>query len=67
VSGTCIGIGVTFWLTRLVQGAGSIFDSPGASAFVVPIALVLGVGAIATAAPLRRVLRISPASLLRVS
>jgi putative ABC transport system permease protein len=67
VTGTILGIAATFWVTRIAQGRGGVFDSPGWGAFAVPIALVFVVGVLATWSRLRRVLRISPSSLLRVS
>jgi hypothetical protein len=65
--GVASGIGLTFALSRIVRasgGAGSIYD-PDWPSFVVPIAIVAAVGAIATLVPSRRVLRIDPAVLLR--
>jgi ABC-type lipoprotein release transport system permease subunit len=58
---------VTFRLSRLVRaagGAGSLYD-PSWSAFLLPIGIVLVVGALATWIPTRRALRISPSLLLR--
>jgi putative ABC transport system permease protein len=66
LTGTLLGIGATFWVTRIVQGAGGVFDSPGWMAFGVPVMLVVIVAVLATWVPSRRVLRISPAALLRV-
>ena len=62
-----IGIGATFALGRLVRatgGAGSIYD-PAWASFVVPCAVILGVGALATWIPSVRATRINPAALLR--
>jgi putative ABC transport system permease protein len=64
-AGAVIGIALTFVLTRLAQGRGGIFDSPGASAFLVPLLVIVVVGAAATLGPFRRALRVSPVSLLR--
>ena len=65
--GTTVGIGVTFGLSRIVRaagGAGSLYD-PSWTAFLVPLGIVLVVGALATWIPTRRALRISPSLLLR--
>ena len=65
--GTTAGIGVTFGLARIVRAsgaAGSIYDPPW-PAFVVPILIVVIIGALATWIPSRRALRINPATLLR--
>ena len=66
--GAAVGVGVTFGLTKLIAaggGGGSSFDTPGWQAFAVPVAIVLGVGALATWIPARRALRIDPAMLLK--
>ena len=63
--GTAIGTALTFALTRLAQGRGGVFDSPGWQAFVVPMAIIVAIGAIATVIPMQRALRINPSSLLR--
>jgi putative ABC transport system permease protein len=63
--GLLLGVAATFALTRVAQGTGSIFDSPGWQAFAIPIIIVTLIGGIATWIPLRRALRISPAVLLR--
>lgn len=63
--GTGIGVALTFALTRLSQGRGGVFDSPGWQAFVVPILMIFVVGAIATLIPMRRAVKINPSSLLR--
>jgi hypothetical protein len=47
--------------SRLAQGAGGVFDTPGWQAFVIPILIVVGVGALATWIPSRRALAINPA------
>jgi putative ABC transport system permease protein len=65
--GTAIGIALTFALTRVAQGRGGVFDSPGWEAFVVPVAIIAVIGAIATLIPMRRALRINPATLLRTT
>ena len=65
--GTAIGISLTFALTRVAQGRGGVFDSPGWQAFVLPMILIGAIGAIATLIPMRRALRINPASLLRTT
>ncbi len=66
-AGTTIGVALTFAWTRVAQGRGGIFDSPGWEAFVVPMLLILGIGTIATLIPMRRALRINPSSLLRTT
>jgi predicted permease len=66
--GAALGVGVTFGLTKMVGAAGgdgSSFGTPGWEAFAVPVAIVLGVGALATWVPARRALRIDPAILLK--
>jgi putative ABC transport system permease protein len=67
--GTLIGVGATFGLTRAARasgGAGSMFD-PAWPAFLVPVVLILAIGALATWIPSRRALRIDPAVLLRTN
>jgi predicted permease len=65
--GTAIGVALTFALTRVAQGRGGVFDSPGWQAFVVPMLLIIVIGAIATLIPMRRALRINPSNLLRTT
>ena len=65
--GTGIGIGLTYALTRIAQGRGGVFDSPGWQAFVVPMLMILAIGTIATLIPMRRALKINPSSLLRTT
>jgi predicted permease len=67
VTGSALGIGVTFALARIVRasgGAGSLYD-PEAHVFVWPILAVLVIGAVATWVPSRRAVKINPAVLLR--
>jgi putative ABC transport system permease protein len=69
MTGTVLGIGLTFALSRIVRasgGAGSIYDPPW-PAFVVPILIVAVIGALATWIPSRRALKINPAVLLRTT
>jgi predicted permease len=66
-AGVAVGIAVTFGLSRVVRsrgGAGSIWD-PGVEAFLIPVLIVIVVGALATWIPSRRASRINPADLLR--
>jgi predicted permease len=63
--GAALGVAATFAVTRVAQGSGNIFDSPGWAAFVVPMTIVAVVGVAATWVPLGRALRIDPANLLR--
>lgn len=65
--GTAIGVALTYALTRVAQGRGGVFDSPGWQAFAVPMAIILIVGGIATLIPMRRALTISPSNLLRTT
>jgi putative ABC transport system permease protein len=65
--GTLLGIAATLALTRLAQGTGGVFDTPGWQAFVIPMIVVLTIGVCATWVPLRRALAINPATLLRAS
>jgi ABC-type antimicrobial peptide transport system permease subunit len=65
--GTAIGIALTYALTRVAQGRGGVFDSPGWQAFVVPMALIFAIGTIATLIPMRRALKINPSNLLRTT
>jgi ABC-type antimicrobial peptide transport system permease subunit len=63
------GIATTFALSRVVRalgGAGSVWD-PGAQAFVIPVLVVVAIGAVATWIPSRRALKINPAELLRIN
>jgi ABC-type lipoprotein release transport system permease subunit len=65
--GLALGIALTFGLSRVVRasgGAGSMYD-PELAAFVLPVVMVLAVAALATWIPVRRALRINPASLLK--
>jgi predicted permease len=66
-AGAATGIAVTFGLSRIVRsqgGAGTIWD-PGVEAFLIPVLIVIVIGALATWIPSRRALRINPADLLR--
>ncbi len=65
--GTLIGIGATFALGRIVRasGGGGSFLDPEWGAFIVPVAIILVIAALATWGPSRRALRIEPAVLLR--
>jgi predicted permease len=65
--GSAIGVALTFALTRIAQGRGGVFDSPGWQAFVFPMLLILIIGAIATLIPMRRAMRINPSNLLRTT
>jgi putative ABC transport system permease protein len=68
IGSTC-GIALTFGLSRLVRasgGAGSLYDPPW-PAFVIPVAIVFVVAALATWIPTRRALRINPALLLKAN
>jgi len=65
--GSGIGIALTFALTRVAQGRGGVFDSPGWQAFIVPMLLILAIGTVATVIPMRRAMRINPSSLLRTT
>lgn len=65
--GIVIGVGATFALTRIAQGRGGIFDSPGWQVFVIPTVIVITIGAVATWIPMRRALAIEPARLLRTT
>ena len=66
-TGAVVGLLLMLGLTRLVRsngGAGSIWDPPLA-AFLVPLIVLVVVGAIATWVPSRRALKIDPVALLR--
>jgi predicted permease len=65
--GSVAGLAVTFALVSLVRsggGAGSVFDPP-MHAFIIPVVIVLAIGAITTWLPARRASRIDPVVLLR--
>jgi ABC-type antimicrobial peptide transport system permease subunit len=67
--GVGCGVALTFALSRVVRavgGGGSLYDPPWV-AFVVPVLIVLLVGAAATWIPTRRALRINPALLLKAN
>ena len=67
--GSACGVGLTFALSRIVRasgGAGGVYD-PDWPSFVVPVAIVAAIGALATWIPSRRALRIDPAVVLRNS
>jgi ABC-type antimicrobial peptide transport system permease subunit len=67
--GSACGIALTFGLSRLVRAAGaagSIYDPP-LPAFVIPVGIVMVVAALATWIPMRRALRVNPASLLKAT
>ena len=65
--GTIVGVGATFALGRIVRasGGGGSFLDPRWPAFVIPIAIIVAIAALATFVPSRRALRINPAILLR--
>ena len=65
--GSGIGIALTYALTRIAQGRGGVFDSPGWQAFVVPVVVIVVISAVATFVPMRRALQINPSSLLRTT
>jgi hypothetical protein len=65
--GLFCGVGIAFALTRLAQGSGGIFDSPGWPAFVIPMLIVAVIGSFATWIPARRAMRADPATLLRTT
>jgi predicted permease len=65
--GATFGTTLTYGLSRLVRaagGAGSLYDPPW-PAFVIPMAMVMVVAALATWIPARRALRVNPALLLK--
>jgi putative ABC transport system permease protein len=66
--GTACGVGGTFALSRVARaaggGGGGMLD-PSWPSFVIPVAIILGIGALATWVPSRRVLRLNLAVLLR--
>jgi len=65
--GSAAGLASTFALVSMVRaggGAGSIFDPP-LHAFIIPVAIVLAIGAATTWLPARRASRIDPVVLLR--
>ena len=65
--GSTLGLVLMFGLARVVRaggGAGSIWD-PALHSFVVPVVVVVVVGALATWIPSRRALKIDPVVLLR--
>lgn len=67
VTGAACGIAITFGLSRIVRasgGAGSVYD-PDWPSFVVPVAVVAVIGAVATWIPSRRAMKIDPAGVLR--
>lgn len=69
VAGALCGIGITFALSRIARaagGAGSVYD-PDWPSFVIPVAILAAIGAVATYVPSRRVLTIDPATILRSS
>lgn len=67
--GLACGVAITFALSRVVRavgGGGSLYDPPW-PAFVVPVCVVLVVAMLATWIPVRRALRVNPASLLKAT
>jgi putative ABC transport system permease protein len=66
-TGTMIGVGTTFALSRIVRasGGGGSFLDPSWPAFVVPVAVILIIGFVATLVPSRRAVKVDPAVLLR--
>jgi len=68
LAGSACGVGLTFALSRIVRasgGAGGVYD-PDWPSFVVPVAIVCVVGALATWLPSRRATKINPAIVLRM-
>lgn len=65
--GMTLGVGATFALTRVAQGRGGMFDSPGWQTFVIPVVVILAVGVLGTLIPMHRALQIEPAQLLRTT
>jgi ABC-type antimicrobial peptide transport system permease subunit len=65
--GSAVGLLLMFVLSRLVRsggGAGSIWD-PALHSFLLPVMVVVAIGALATWIPSRRALKIDPVVLLR--
>jgi putative ABC transport system permease protein len=65
LTGIVLGTVVMFGLSRVAQGSGGVFDARSPTVFVVPILVLLAVGAFATWMPSRRAITIDPAMLLR--
>jgi putative ABC transport system permease protein len=68
-AGAAIGIVVTFGLARVVRagGGGSSIYDPEWTAFLTPVVIVFGIGALATWIPSRRAAKTDPAALLRTT
>lgn len=65
--GMACGVCATFALTRVAQGRGGMFDSPGWQTFAIPVLVIMVVGVLATWIPMRRAIQIDPARLLRIT
>jgi putative ABC transport system permease protein len=65
--GMACGVGATFALTRVAQGRGGMFDSPGWQTFAIPVLVIIVIGVLATVIPMRRAIQIDPARLLRTT
>jgi ABC-type antimicrobial peptide transport system permease subunit len=65
-TGIFLGVGLTFGLSRFIQGAGGVFDSPRWPVFAVPVFIILAVGVLAACVPSRRAISLDPAVLLRM-
>lgn len=67
--GTICGVAATFALSRIVRaaGGGGSFLDPAWTSFVVPAAILIAIGAIATWIPSRRAIAIDPAVLFRTT
>lgn len=63
---TC-GVGATFALTRVAQGRGGMFDSPGWQIFAIPVFVIMVIGVMATLIPMRSAIQIDSARLLRTT
>jgi putative ABC transport system permease protein len=69
IGGTICGVAATFALSRIVRasGGGGSFLDPAWTSFVVPAAILIAIGAIATWIPSRRAIAIDPAVLFRTT